>query len=593
MDKNNIVSALQLQPLTEEEKNARHILGRLYGPIASGKVETRNSRLYKQELWEKTIKDELFLEKIKNKSLFLELGHPIDREIIDMEKACACIPEVPKIIDGELYAYVDILDTPNGRILKTLVDYGFVPGISSRGSGDVSYNNEVDPESFYLETWDIVPVPAVKTARLSVCESYSPKKKAMKKAITEALKNASEEERKIMKETLNNLDLNLAESGNKKDTYPGGTPKNVEDIPVFEDSKILTEEDEVEETEGEIPSEQELPEETEVNTVGEFIAELSELGEDKELVVNPITIEGVTYNVELALEELEDGKINLGVDCVPEMEDNEDIDEVETDEESDVAADEEVELDDSENEESAIDDGESEVMESLKEMIRQKGLLEAELKKLKSEKAVGDTKVGNLKEELSRYKLAFERVSKVAATGKNAEKQVKNLQEQLTQQNQIIKKMKLENNKALTENLDVKAKQVNTLKEQLNLKQRVLKETEEKLNAQTNSYKQKLQESTKIANHYRTKCNETLQQYVNFRASMIGVKASEITSKLDETFSSRDVDAVCDKILTESVNISKLPINLEKGKSTRQRVLIETNNREDDDLKDLLELAGL
>ena len=69
-----------------------------------------------------------------------------------MEKVCACIPEMPKIVDGDLYAYVDILDTQNGRLLKTLCDYGFVPGISSRGSGDIMANDEVDPETFFLET---------------------------------------------------------------------------------------------------------------------------------------------------------------------------------------------------------------------------------------------------------------------------------------------------------------------------------------------------------------------------------------------------------------------------------------------------------
>lgn len=84
--------------------------------------------------------------------MFLELGHPIDREETCMEKVCACIPEIPKIIGNELYACVDILDTANGRLLKTLCDYGFVPGISSRGSGELNDDNEVDPETFFLET---------------------------------------------------------------------------------------------------------------------------------------------------------------------------------------------------------------------------------------------------------------------------------------------------------------------------------------------------------------------------------------------------------------------------------------------------------
>lgn len=169
MDQNTkILEALKMQPLSEEEKTARHILGRLYGPIATCKESTRNGRLYNKPLWEKALVDEIFLEKVATKALFLELGHPADREETDIKQACACIPEVPRIVDNDLYAYVDILDTPNGRLLKTLVDYGFVPGISSRGSGDLMENDEVDPETFFLETWDIVQLPAVKKARLNV-----------------------------------------------------------------------------------------------------------------------------------------------------------------------------------------------------------------------------------------------------------------------------------------------------------------------------------------------------------------------------------------------------------------------------------------
>ena len=39
-----------MQPLTDEEKASRHILGRLYGPIATSKESTRNGRKYNAEL---------------------------------------------------------------------------------------------------------------------------------------------------------------------------------------------------------------------------------------------------------------------------------------------------------------------------------------------------------------------------------------------------------------------------------------------------------------------------------------------------------------------------------------------------------------
>ncbi len=50
MDNNRILEALKMQPLSEEEKASRHILGRLYGPIATSKESTRNGRKYNGQL---------------------------------------------------------------------------------------------------------------------------------------------------------------------------------------------------------------------------------------------------------------------------------------------------------------------------------------------------------------------------------------------------------------------------------------------------------------------------------------------------------------------------------------------------------------
>jgi hypothetical protein len=78
--KNNLLAErLNVQPLTEEEKQQRHILGRLFGPIATCLESTRNGRKYNRDLWERALADEIFKEKVSNKCLFLELGHPADR----------------------------------------------------------------------------------------------------------------------------------------------------------------------------------------------------------------------------------------------------------------------------------------------------------------------------------------------------------------------------------------------------------------------------------------------------------------------------------------------------------------------------------
>lgn len=220
-----ILETLKVQPLSEEEKQSRHILKRLTGPIASCKEGTRNGRKYNRELWEQALNDDIFKEKVANKSLFLELGHP-DREEIDMKYACACIPEMPKIVNDDLYAVVDVLDTPNGKILNTLIDYGFIPGISSRGSGDV-IGDMVDPETFMLETWDIVGTPALKKARLAVVEGLDNHQASLRKALCESLDEANEEDKKIMNEALQNLDINIEEDAST--TNETSTPENGDD----------------------------------------------------------------------------------------------------------------------------------------------------------------------------------------------------------------------------------------------------------------------------------------------------------------------------------------------------------------------------
>jgi uncharacterized phage infection (PIP) family protein YhgE len=205
----------QYQKLTPEEMAKKGILGRLIGPCADFINPTRNGRKYTEELWENVFKDSLIQEKIKNGVCFGELGHPTDRTETDMTKIAVSLREAPKKNEkGQLLAYFDILDTPNGRILKTLCDYGSTIGISSRGTGDVvedeNGNEMVDPNTYEFECWDVVLIPAVETARLQyVTESLDSGKKTLKTALNESLDKATAEERKVMENTLKELNIEV------------------------------------------------------------------------------------------------------------------------------------------------------------------------------------------------------------------------------------------------------------------------------------------------------------------------------------------------------------------------------------------------
>jgi len=215
----NNIQKFEYKKLSPGEQKQRGILGRLEGIIADGKNPTRNGRKYPMPLWEKVFEDPIMKEKIENKVCLGELGHPEDRTETDITRAAICLSEMPKKSnDGKIYGVFDIIDTPCGRILKTLCDYGCNIGVSSRGQGDTyeDYNGEevVDEDTYNCECWDVVLIPAVETARLSyVNESLG--NKTLYQQLNEALDSAKAEDRKVMTEALDRVGVNYKDSSNK------------------------------------------------------------------------------------------------------------------------------------------------------------------------------------------------------------------------------------------------------------------------------------------------------------------------------------------------------------------------------------------
>lgn len=201
---------LKLDDSVKQNSKGEAILGRLYGTVADVVNPTRNGRKYDDALWEKVFNDPIVNEYFECGGLLGELNHPSDREETDLSQVAVCMPEKPKKNkDGQLEAYLDILDTPNGRIVATLAKYGYKLGISSRGSGETYEamdGEHVDEDTYKLEAWDIVLLPAVKSARLKMVESVQ-NGKSLKQALCEQLDKASEDERIVMKETLDKLNI--------------------------------------------------------------------------------------------------------------------------------------------------------------------------------------------------------------------------------------------------------------------------------------------------------------------------------------------------------------------------------------------------
>jgi hypothetical protein len=125
------------------------------GIFSSAEIMNANGRRYKKVLLEREVNK--VLARVQNKSLWSELGHPITPEV-NPEKIAALIENLDWK-DNDLHGRAKILDTPCGRIARTLISEGQL-GISSRGLGTVSEDDNYVNDDFNLITWDLVTDPS-------------------------------------------------------------------------------------------------------------------------------------------------------------------------------------------------------------------------------------------------------------------------------------------------------------------------------------------------------------------------------------------------------------------------------------------------
>ena len=148
------------------------VLSTIEGPIMDYTNPTRNNRLYSKSLCQSVMNSDYVRELIANKCFLGEADHPEDNRLTVhfpyVSHAIRDIREDP--VRGCYVATIDILDTPNGRILETLRRYGTKLGISSRGAGNVIHKNGtpmIEESSYIFVTFDIVHLPGVEKARLT------------------------------------------------------------------------------------------------------------------------------------------------------------------------------------------------------------------------------------------------------------------------------------------------------------------------------------------------------------------------------------------------------------------------------------------
>lgn len=128
------------------------------GILATAEVKNGNGRYYSKDLWNREI-DKYRVLVDENRAMG-ELDHP-ESSVINLQNVSHNISDM--WWDGDnVMGKIEILPTPNGNILKALVESGITVGVSSRGMGslkDVGGLMEVQ-DDFELLCWDFVSTPS-------------------------------------------------------------------------------------------------------------------------------------------------------------------------------------------------------------------------------------------------------------------------------------------------------------------------------------------------------------------------------------------------------------------------------------------------
>jgi len=178
---------------------------RMRGAFQRANVKNANGRIYKDSILRREV-DKLS-PAVKSRTLVGQLDHP-QTATIEYGKASHLITEM--LYDdktGTVIGEVELLNTPSGKIVESLIDADVKVGISSRGLGTVEEKTDessgesvlVVNDDYQWVTQDIVAEPSTPGSYLQLSESL------MKKIYTKDIskpQNLRHEVYKIVEEFL-------------------------------------------------------------------------------------------------------------------------------------------------------------------------------------------------------------------------------------------------------------------------------------------------------------------------------------------------------------------------------------------------------
>ena len=153
-----------ISPIIVEENEQGKKEYFIEGIFMQAAIKNRNGRIYPKDVMDKEV-NRYVKEFVEKDRAFGELGHP-DGPTINLDKVSHLITKLEE--DGDNYmGRAKILSTPNGQIVRNLIDDGAKLGVSSRGLGSLEQKGgaQVVKNDFQLATAaDIVADPSAPEA---------------------------------------------------------------------------------------------------------------------------------------------------------------------------------------------------------------------------------------------------------------------------------------------------------------------------------------------------------------------------------------------------------------------------------------------
>ena len=128
------------------------------GILQKADTLNQNGRVYPESILSREVRN--YQKFIKENRALGECDHP-DSSVVELKNSSHIIRKA--WMDGKTcFGLVELLDTPSGKILQSLVESGVTLGISSRGVGSTSREGDYDvvQDDFQFICWDFVSEPS-------------------------------------------------------------------------------------------------------------------------------------------------------------------------------------------------------------------------------------------------------------------------------------------------------------------------------------------------------------------------------------------------------------------------------------------------